>query len=549
MKLLACARDTMGLKMLLLLFLICALSAFPISTHAQSGAPPLFPSATAVRFLEENLAPFHPVGTPIVATDPDPHDTPTYSLTGRDVEFFRIAKTSGQLEAARPMDYETRSSYSVTVRATDSGGLYDTIPVSIEVTNVDEIGEIVISQEAFDEGTELNAVLMDPDGSIADVSWHWSVSIDRTAWKDIPGAGASTYSPLPEDLRRFLRVQARYTDGHGPGKVASTLFATDLWSPVANHSPEFPFAESGVRSVGTNASAGQQVGQPVLASDLDRDLLTYWLTGDASQFFAIGAHTGQLTTKSSLNPEIESRYFGVVHVLDGRGGSAYKSVRIDVGEFPVPAVLPSAAVSPILVPGDTAPTPAAQSETDSSANPAAASAPPQSGSHQVPAEASGPAGLDLLAEAVPSSAQFMRGDAAPTLASSTRGKLQPEVEKETAGEADQEPMAVLAAIGPSPPLSPGEGVDVKPVGPGDENGTASSAETNGFMSLFAWLALLFAGLALLAGIVALCSRRKRGKKTDISLPPPSMGPERRIGPLPVLVSLAGENDTANVGSG
>ena len=38
------------------------------------------------------------------------------------------------------LDYETKASYSVTVTASDSGGLSDSIDVTITVTNVDEMG-------------------------------------------------------------------------------------------------------------------------------------------------------------------------------------------------------------------------------------------------------------------------------------------------------------------------------------------------------------------------------------------------------------------------
>ena len=38
------------------------------------------------------------------------------------------------------LDYETKATYSVTVTASDSGGLSDSIDVTITVTNVDEMG-------------------------------------------------------------------------------------------------------------------------------------------------------------------------------------------------------------------------------------------------------------------------------------------------------------------------------------------------------------------------------------------------------------------------
>ena len=60
------------------------------------------------------------------------------------------------------------------------------------------------------------------------------------------------------------------------------------------------------------------------------------------------------------------------------------------------------------------------------------------------------------------------------------------------------------------------------------------AEGNGFGSLFGWLASIFAGLVLLAVVLVWVMRRKQARESEVSLPPPTVGPERRLGPLPVL---------------
>lgn len=540
-KLLACAKNPWGLKLLLLLYALGILVALPISAQAQSGAPPAFPSASAVRYFAENSAPFRPVGPPIIANDPDPSDSPTYSLSGRDADVFHIVRTSGQLEAARPLDYESRSSYSVTVRATDSAGLYDTIPVSIEVTNVDEIGEIVLSQEASNDGPVLNAVLTDPDGSVSHVSWQWSVSTDKTAWKDIPGAHASSYSPSPEDLSLFLRVQARYTDGHGPAKAAETLFNTDLWSSVTNNPPEFPFSESGVRTVSANAPAGQPIGRPVLAGDLDRDLLSYWLSGEASEFFVIGHHTGQLKTRSALNPLLEGRYFGVIYVLDGKGGSASLAVRIDVGDPPAPAALPSDPASPALAAAEPAPDPAARQDAAVSPDPQTAAASLQPVSPQGQPAVPAPAASDSPGGPAPLRAQFGRAASssipAPLAAGATASASVPI----PAPEAGPAPLASeegtpTGAVGPP-------GGQASPAGP-----EAVNSESTGPGSLLAWLASAFVALVLLAAVLVWWTRRQRAKETGVSLPPPTIGPERRIGTLPVLPSHPARNPHPDTGS-
>ena len=534
-KLLASTRKSRGLKVLLLILAaLCTPFFLAVPAHSQSSSPPVFPYASTVRLLDENSAPFLPIGDPISATDPNPGDLLTYSLSGKDADIFSIVETSGQLEAVRSLDYETGAAYSVAVRATDPAGLYDTISVNIEVTNVDEVGEIFLSQEMLNVGAELNAALTDPDGSISYVSWQWAVSIDKITWENIPGAESPYFSPTPEELSQYLRVRALYTDGHGPGKVAETLFATDLWSPGLNHPPEFPFSESGVRSVSPETPAGEPIGLPLLASDLDRDLLTYWLSGDASQLFVIGLHTGQLKTKSDLNSQLEGQHFGIVHVLDSRGGSASKTVRIDVGDGRVATVLPAAPVSPPVEEEDAATASLTPPEPDPSTE--------QSDSPEAPAA------LVSIPEPTPSSARVKPVYPAPTPASVSQGATQSAVEDNPATDAGHETLAALAAmIRPSPNL-PEEGTSANVAGPTDGTGPAPAAQANGFESLFAWLAWSFLGVVLLAGILVVLMRTRRVKEREISLPPPTVGPERRIGPLPTLVSQSGDDTSANTGT-
>ena len=486
-KTLAGAKETKGVKLLLLLLMsaLCLPLALPLPVHSQSSNPPEFPVATTALYLAENSDPFSAVGPPFVATDPDPWEILTYSLLGKDADFFTIVETSGQLEVVQPLDYETRTSYHVTVQATDSAGLYDAVSVNVVVTDVDEIGEIVLTPKMLNFGPQLSADLTDPDGKISNVSWQWEVSVDETAWKAIPGADSASYWPTPEDLRQFLRVQANYSDGHGPGKVAKKLFTTDVWSQGSNHPPEFPFSESGVRSVGLNASTGHHVGRPVLAGDLDRDLLTYRLSGDASRLFEIGPHTGQLKAKSALDRQLEGRHFGVVHVFDGRGGTASKTVRVDVGNIPATTPLPVSPSSSPSAEDVVAPTPMAPVVRNLGPGPKTASATLPGGTQQVLATTGdSPVASGSMPEPNPSLPQV-----AQVGPPSTTDQVSQETTESTVGavwpaEADQGPVAALAAMELPSPALPLQGALVETVDPSVGKGPSPATESAVLGSLF-----------------------------------------------------------------
>ena len=74
------------------------------------------------------------IGSPVTATDADTGDTITYSLEGTDAASFGIVASSGQIQTLAALDASTKSTYSVTVRATDSNGGSATIAVTITVT-------------------------------------------------------------------------------------------------------------------------------------------------------------------------------------------------------------------------------------------------------------------------------------------------------------------------------------------------------------------------------------------------------------------------------
>ena len=94
----------------------------------------------ATRELAENTTGVKDVGDPVGATDAE-KTTLTYALEGTHADSFSIDTRSGQLKtrSGRAYDYETLSRYSVNVKATDGHGGESSIPVSIDLTDLNEV--------------------------------------------------------------------------------------------------------------------------------------------------------------------------------------------------------------------------------------------------------------------------------------------------------------------------------------------------------------------------------------------------------------------------
>ena len=115
---------------------------FTVGSTANS-APVFTDTAPAARSIAENPGSGANIGAPVAATDVDTGDTLRYSLGGTDASSFTIVSTSGQLRTKSGVAYnfEAKSGYSVTVRATDGTHTPTntaTIAVTITLTDVDE---------------------------------------------------------------------------------------------------------------------------------------------------------------------------------------------------------------------------------------------------------------------------------------------------------------------------------------------------------------------------------------------------------------------------
>ena len=131
-------------------------------------------------------------------------------------------------------------------------------------------------------------------------------------------------------------------DGNEEIGVGDFLIFVDSFGKEVNRVPVFTSEPPVMRFVDENTPSGQPIGDPISATDADGDPLTYRLSGDGSDNFAIDASTGQITTQGTYNFEEKSSYSVTVIVSDGKGGSASLVVNITINDIEEPtAAVPS----------------------------------------------------------------------------------------------------------------------------------------------------------------------------------------------------------------
>ncbi len=114
--------------------------ATPVPSVPDNLRPLFVGGIEQERSVDEGSAEEANVGDPVAATDRNGDDV-TYSMSGNDASLFDIDSSTGQIKvgAGTALDYETRDSYSVVVRASDPTGAADIATVTISVTYVEEV--------------------------------------------------------------------------------------------------------------------------------------------------------------------------------------------------------------------------------------------------------------------------------------------------------------------------------------------------------------------------------------------------------------------------
>ena len=238
------ARDRAGL-----------VSVNPVARDTRNRAPvfgdedsdtPGTQNQTAMREVEENTE--DTVGKAVTAKDPDPNEDPLiYALSGADAALFSVddddaatedVDEGGQIKvkSGTKLDFETKTTYMVTITATDSFSDSASIDVTITVTDADEApdvtGDAAIEYAENGTGSVATYTADDPEGAAV----KWSLSgADDSLFSIEGGVLAFVKSPNFEDAKdagggdNIYDVMVEATDGTGHvGRKAVEVEVTNV---------------------------------------------------------------------------------------------------------------------------------------------------------------------------------------------------------------------------------------------------------------------------------------------------------------------------------
>ena len=317
---------------------------------AVNNAPGFNEGSSTNRIVAENTLPGENIGSPVAATDAD-NDDLNYVLSGTDASSFGINSSTGQLLTNASLDFETKSSYSVTITVSDGNNGSDTIIVTINISDLDEAPDNIAP--TFSEGDSTTRSINENTGSGVDIGLPVSAEDENgdTLTYTLSGTDATTFSvdsssgqlrtsaSLDYETKSTYALTLSVSDNNGgTDSISITITIIDIVEVRANNPPVFNDGISTTRTVAENSAADTDIGSEITADDVDQDPLTYGLTGSNASTFSIVNTSGQLKTKAALNHEATSSYSLTVTVSDGQGGSDSISVTINVQDVNEPPV-------------------------------------------------------------------------------------------------------------------------------------------------------------------------------------------------------------------
>ncbi|XP_038061188.1 uncharacterized protein LOC119731947 isoform X4 [Patiria miniata] len=328
-----------------------------ITIQDTNDNDPLFPNGPYDLTTSEAT----PVGnqvTVVIAEDIDQNAVLTYSIVDGNLNgTFFINPTNGEILITKPLDFETRTMYNLTVQVSDQDGRTGTTYVVIRIMDANDQGPVFLSQpylfdvnENVDIGTEIGlieAVDADPDPSNSQLTYHILSSVPANAPFAInETTGVITSSgALDRELQDsyMLTVEVRNVRFVPGGEDVTYKLSTPVTITILDLNDNIPIFSGGdniTRTFPENSEINFPIYQP---SAQDNDIgengrVTYSIvSGNVENTFSIDPQTGAILLARQIQTLTNPTYAFtlVVEARDNGDPSLYSNITINavVGDY------------------------------------------------------------------------------------------------------------------------------------------------------------------------------------------------------------------------
>ncbi len=286
------------------------------------------PATIAATLSAASFAETSAVGAAIAsinATDPE-GSAVTYTLSGTGSDNFSI-DASGNITLASGLDYETATSYELTV-VVDDGTYASTEVITVSVADVNEAPSLsaTVAFNAFQENTATGTTIAtssvsDPEAGAITYTLSGTGSENFTVSSD---GTVTLASGLDYETATAYAITLTASDGANSVSETLTINVGDI-----NEAPSLTNSLA-ASSFAENVATGTTIATSS-ASDPEAGTITYSISGTGSENFAIDAN-GNVTLASSLDYETTTSYSLTITASDGTN-STQQTLSISVTDI------------------------------------------------------------------------------------------------------------------------------------------------------------------------------------------------------------------------
>ena len=292
--------------------------------------PPVNASPTAVALssaaVSENLS----IGTIIgnlTTQDPNSGDTFTYSLSGPDAVYFKLA--GNVLQSNVVFNFEEKSSYSVLIQSTDPGGLPISNSFTISILNAnDPSTDVLLSPASVNENVPIGTTVGTLTTIDADVGQTFSYALsgaDAASFR-IVGSSLTTAAIFNSTAKNLYSLTISSTDNTGVVFLKVLNVTINAVSQTVNLAPtQVNLSRS---SLAENLPAGTVIGNLSTLDPNVGDTFTYSLSGTNAASFRISGTA--LVANSTFDYEAKRRYSIIITSRDSGGLSVMRAITISI---------------------------------------------------------------------------------------------------------------------------------------------------------------------------------------------------------------------------
>jgi len=247
----------------------------------------------------------------------------TLALGGADAGSFNISDTTLSFNSAP--DFEVKTSYALSITATDSVGNNTTQNISVSISNLNDNSPVISSAASAsvneNQISAITIVASDDDSNTI----TYSISGTDAASFDVNStSGVVTFKIAPD-----YETKSSYTFN----AIASDGVNSDIQSVtinINNLSDLIPTIDNFTASIDENTTIGTLIGSMSITSSGDSNVTAFTISNTTN--FEINA-SGALKTKTTFDYETKQLYNLTAYATNSAGNSLSKNITININNI------------------------------------------------------------------------------------------------------------------------------------------------------------------------------------------------------------------------